>query len=218
MKSTGRLLIWALLFTFVSLNVVAQQQQSEEEAYTQVITARADKIVQKLGINDSTQYLKVRAIITDQYRAINDHHEALDASVKAAKKNGADEEKIEKLKVKADKQMDKIHDRYVSALSKNLTDGQVEQVKDGMTYSVFPNTYKAYQEMLPNLTQEQKDTIYNYLKIARERAMDAPSSDKKHAWFGKYKGKINNYMSAQGIDMNKASKEWQARIKAAKGQ
>src|SRR5438132_546800 len=67
-------------------------------------------------------------------------------------------------------------------------------------------------------TLEIKDTkkkkIYDWLVEAREHAMDAESSDKKHAWFGKYKGRINNYLSAAGYDMNKEGKEWQARIKA----
>ena len=72
-----------------------------------------------------------------------------------------------------------------------------------MTYRVFPITYAAYLDMLPNLTTEQKDKIYSWLKEARELAMDAGSSDRKHAVFGKYKGKINNYLSAAGYDMKK---------------
>ena len=33
--------------------------------------------------------------------------------------------------------------------------------------------------------------------------------------FGKYKGRINNYLSAQGYDLKKEGIEWQKRIKAA---
>ena len=36
--------------------------------------------------------------------------------------------------------------------------------------------------------------------------MDAGSSDEKHAWFGKYKGKINNYLAAAGYNMKQAEK------------
>jgi hypothetical protein len=43
--------------------------------------------------------------------------------------------------------------------------------------------------------------------------MDAGSSDEKHKWFGKYKGRINNYLSAAGYDMKKEGEEWQKRIK-----
>jgi hypothetical protein len=44
--------------------------------------------------------------------------------------------------------------------------------------------------------------------------MDAESSEKKHAWFGKYKGKINNYLSAEGYDMKKEGIAWKERIAA----
>ena len=82
-----------------------------------------------------------------------------------------------------------------------------------MTYRVLPITFAAYLDMLPRLTNEQKDTIYYWLQVAREQAMDAGSSEKKHAVFGRYKGKINNYLSAAGYDMKKEGEDWQKRIK-----
>ncbi|MFM2327692.1 MAG: hypothetical protein RIR31_1894, partial [Bacteroidota bacterium] len=74
----------------------------------------------------------------------------------------------------------------------------------------------AYMDMLQNLTSAQKDKMYNWLLEARELAMDEGSSDKKHEVFGKYKGKINNYLSAAGYDMKKEGEDWAKRIKAAK--
>lgn len=108
--------------------------------------------------------------------------------------------------------LEKAHSAYLSKLREMLSEPQIEAVKNGMTYGVLPITYKGYQEMLPDLTEGQKKQILAYLTEARERAMDAESSNKKHAWFGKYKGKINNYLSASGIDMKQASKAWEERI------
>jgi hypothetical protein len=68
--------------------------------------------------------------------------------------------------------------------------------------------------MLPGLTEQQKAQILVWLTEAREHAMDAESSEKKHAWFGKYKGRINNYLSAAGYDMKKAGEDWQKRREA----
>ena len=45
--------------------------------------------------------------------------------------------------------------------------------------------------------------------------MDAGSSEEKHAMFGKYKGRINNYLSAAGYDMKQAEKDLAERQKAA---
>ena len=44
--------------------------------------------------------------------------------------------------------------------------------------------------------------------------MDQGSSKAKHAVFGKYKGRINNYLAKQGYDMKQAENQWRQRIKA----
>jgi hypothetical protein len=53
------------------------------------------------------------------------------------------------------------------------------------------------------------------LKEAREEAMDGGSSQEKDAVFGRYKGKINNYLSKQGHNVKQAYQDWGARQKAA---
>ena len=45
--------------------------------------------------------------------------------------------------------------------------------------------------------------IKTWLVEARELAMDGGSSNEKHAVFGKYKGRINNYLSKAGYDLKK---------------
>jgi hypothetical protein len=51
---------------------------------------------------------------------------------------------------------------------------------------------------------------------AREHAMDGGSSEEKHAIFGKYKGRINNYLSKQSFDLKTAEKELSARQRPAR--
>jgi hypothetical protein len=80
-------------------------------------------------------------------------------------------------------------------------------VKDGMTYGVVAVTYQRYLELFPKLKDEQKREILANLIEAREHAMDAGSSEEKHAIFGKYKGRINNYLSAAGYDLKQAEKD-----------
>lgn len=203
-------------------NLFAQEAQTKEQkeaAYLKTINDRAAKIVKTLSLSDSLKAQKVQKIIANQYQNLNDIHEAKKVrvtSIRAAKsspKNLVDSLlKMEELAT--EKSLTKLHKSYEKQLKKKLSSEQVESVKNGMTYNVFPNTYKAYQEMMPDLTVEQKKQIFDYLFEAREHAMDAESSEKKHAWFGKYKGRINNYLSAQGIDMKKMSSEWEARIRA----
>ncbi len=209
---------WVLILRTEGTPVVGQEDP--EAAYTRTITERAAKIVASLGIVDLATATQVRDTIADQYRNLRDIHDTRDARIKAAKEQaGADKQATDAttkvIQDMATALQDKLHAQYLKKLSSLLTPEQVDRVKDGMTYGVLKGTYDGYLNMLPNLTIEQKDRIMAFLVEARELAMDAGSSDQKHATFGKYKGKINNYLSAQGYDLKKASQDWAARRNAA---
>jgi hypothetical protein len=196
----------------------AQTADADKAAqYTKTITGRADKIVAKLGITDSVKYKKVLGIIVDQYRAINDIHDARNAQVKAIKEQAGDD-KAAKIKAVDDELQEKtgtLHTSYLAKLGKELSADKVEKVKDEMTYNLVTITYNAYLAEVLTLTDAQKAQIKAWLIEAREHAIDAESSNKKHEVFGKYKGRINNYLSAQGYDMKKEGEEWKKRINEA---
>jgi Protein of unknown function (DUF3826) len=182
-------------------------------APSSAIVQRAEKIAAGLELADPSQSTRVRDLIANQYRDLSLVHDARSAAVKAAKEPTESRAAVDAAKDTATARMANLHYAYLAALSVELTPDQVEQVKDGMTYGVVPLTFRVYQEMLPDLTAEQKRRILSWLREAREHAMDAGSSDEKHGWFGKYKGRINNYLSAAGIDMKKAEKEMMERKK-----
>ena len=206
-----------LLITLFILSAGPIFSQQGQDAYLKTITGRSVKIVNSLSIKDSAVFNKVVAQLVAQYSGLNkiqEENKSLTAAIKqsttaadtmAARLKNAEEKKNADLKV--------LHQSFISGLQQWLNPEQVDLVKDGMTYRVFPITYAAYQDMIPALTDVQKAKIYEWLKEARELAMDAESSDKKHAVFGKYKGRINNYLSAEGYDLKKATEEWQQRIK-----
>jgi len=192
-------------------------QGSVEEAYINTLKKRSDKIVDQLGISDQDLKMEVRDIIVDQYRALSAIRDARDAaidSLKTASPDKQNEEKIKAIENAAGVELCMLHRSFIGKLSARLTPGQVDGVKNGMTYNVMPVTYQGFLEMLPDLTDEQKKQIMAYLWEAREHAIDAGSSEEKHWWFGKYKGKINIYLSNAGYDLKKASKEWQERLKS----
>jgi Spy/CpxP family protein refolding chaperone len=216
------LLLAALLGTASAGSAAAQAPQpteSQEAAYTRTITERAAKIVATLGLTDEAKGTKVRDVIANQYRELNTVHEARKAqlaALKAQPKDDKTEAATKKIEDQTTAALDKLHGKYLKQLGRYLTADQVAMVKDGMTYRVLPITMTAYEDMLPSLTAEQKAQMLAWLTEAREHAMDASTSEEKHKWFGKYKGRINNYLSAAGIDMNQAGKDWQARIAARK--
>jgi Spy/CpxP family protein refolding chaperone len=192
-----------------------------EAAYTRTINERADKIVATLGINDSAQATRVRDLVAAHYRALRDIHDKRDAQADDVGKSPAADPTVAAAwsRVTSDQatlKLNDVHRRFVARLSVELTPEQVEKVKDGLTYGVVRITYERYLELLPGLNDEQKREILANLIEAREHAMDGGSSEEKHATFGKYKGRINNYLSAQGIDLKAAEKELAARQKSAK--
>jgi hypothetical protein len=217
MKST----ILALLLTFSSITAIFAQNNTtaDKDAYVKMITERSAKIVANLGITDVKKTEKVTGLIRDQYSELNDIYAERDAHIKDIKEKNQDN-KVERDSALAKENravealLNKQHKKYIGKLSAQLTSEQVDLVKNGMTYNVLPITYKAYQEEILTLTEDQKKQILIWLTEAREHAMDAESSDKKHAWFGKYKGRINNYLSAAGYDLKKEGIEWEKRRKA----
>jgi Spy/CpxP family protein refolding chaperone len=181
---------------------------------------RADKIVGTLGLTDGAQAARVRDIIIRQYADLSVIHATRDAALQAAKAGPSSAKPAAEAAARdaAAAAQDALHPQYLARLAAELTPAQVEQVKDGMTYGVLPLTFRVYQEMLPDLTAEQKAQILDWLAEAREHAMDASTSDEKHAWFGKFKGRINNYLAKAGIDMKQAEKDMLARKKAGNDQ
>jgi hypothetical protein len=168
-----------------------------EAKYTAVISERSQKIVDALGMADTNAAVKVHAIIMAQYRALNDWHNANDPKLKAAK---GDKAVIAEIQAP----LRKLHDEYLAGLARHLTPAQIETVKDKMTYGKVEFTYKGYLIEYPGLNDEQKAEVVRLLKEAREEAMDAGSADEKSAIFNRYKGKINNYLSKQGVQSEKA--------------
>ncbi|MEY3738838.1 MAG: hypothetical protein RL544_1616 [Bacteroidota bacterium] len=188
--------------------VDAQQSSQDEAAYLQTITLRANKIVQALSVTDSSLFYQVQNMVVNQYAAIKNVHDNFNKKAKEETANATsiEAERMAALKVQ--------HNQFIASLSSVLSVQQIDLIKDGMTYGVLPKTFKGYEEMILTLTPAQKNQIYAYLLEAREFAMDAESSEKKHAWFGKFKGKINNYLSAEGYDMKKEGIAWKERIAA----
>lgn len=190
--------------------------------YTKVLIDRVDKFLKDLNIGDKAQYARVRDIVVRQYQGINWVEEQRDAKVEELKGQAEMEKplmnaRIGLAKSEAREEIFRLHAHFIAQLQTELSPEQVDGVKDGMTYGVLPRTYNGYLNLLPQLTEEEKRYVLANLLEARELAMDEGSSDEKHATFGKYKGRINNYLSERGYDMKKAEAELKEREEAKKG-
>lgn len=212
--------ILSLLMTAVTLSVSAVELKSEgrDTAYVASILKRSQKIVDKLEIKDQTKGEAVLHIIANRYFELNDIYEVRDRKLAEAKTLEGEMKQLKSdlAKYEADSKLYRSHFAFPATLSLYLTEEQITQVKDGMTYGVVDVTYNSHLDMIPTLTEEEKAQLMAWLIEARELAMDAENSNKKHGVFGKYKGRYNNYLSKRGYNLTAEREAWYKRIEARK--
>lgn len=215
------LAIFVTLLTLGTANAQTVKLASEGRAqdYVNSILSRSKKVTDALSISGTEKGEQVMNIVANRYFELNDIYTERDSLKKAASALTGDakkqaQENAENLK---DRKLYRSHFGFISNLSMFLDDAQIETVKDVMTYNVVKVTYEAQCDMIPTLKEEEKVQILAWLKEAREYAIDAESSKKKHETFGKYKGRINNYLSKRGYNLQKEREEWAKRVKARGG-
>ena len=205
---TGAAWVFTLAASCVSALLAAEPGKAAQEveaAYTRTIENRVAGILAVLELSDPARSARAHDLLVARYRALRDWHDTNDAKLKTA---SADQAAQIKAPLKAG------HDTFLAGLSEVLTPTQVERVKDQMTYNKVKVTYDAYCEIVPNLTDRQKQRMLELLQDAREEAMDGGSAEEKSAVFNRFKGKINNYLTAEGHDLKQAYKDWGERRKA----
>jgi sugar phosphate isomerase/epimerase len=177
--------------------------------YVKTIIERSRKATDELGITWTPLGQNVLNIICNRYFQLNDIYAERDSVKKTDKKLA---------EAQCDSKLYRSHFGFEADLSMYLKPQEIEKVKDVMTFNVVKVTYDAQCDMIPTLKEDEKQQIMAWLIEARELAIDAESSKKKHEVFGKYKGRINNYLVKRGYDLTKEREEWYKRVKARGGE
>ncbi len=220
MKNKIWILAAAMLLSLGEAGAVELDSLNRDSAYVASIVKRSEKIVDGLNVTDAKARAEVVNIIANRYFKLNDIYTERDKKVAEAKTSltgDAKSKAIDAAAKEADAALYRSHFAFPADLSLYLSKEQIEGVKDGMTFNVLNVTYAAHLDMIPTLTEEEKAQIYAWLVEARELAIDAESSKKKHETFGKYKGRINNYLAKRGYDLTKEREAWAERVKARGG-
>lgn len=205
----------AAMITMTAAQAVELDSVGRKADYVESIVKRAQKCTDALGITGSSRGDEVMKIVANRYFALNDIYAERDSLKAVAKQlQGKDKQVLtEAAEAMKDSKLYRSHFGFAADLSIYLSDSEIETVKDVMTFGVVKVTCDAYNDMIPTLKEEEKIQIRAWLIEARELAMDAESSNKKHETFKKYKGRINNYLSARGYDIAKEREEWGKRMK-----
>ncbi len=185
----------------------------DQAAYEKVIAGRAEKILATLAIDADATREVVRTALLDFSRRVNGWHEANGGKRKALRQVAGEDAKEALATLEAE--LAEMRSAFTDRLAGVLPAAEVAKVKDGLTYGVVQVTERAYGELLPDLTAAQRERIHEWLVEARELAISEGSSEAKHGVFGKYKGRINNYLSQAGYDLKQAERDLAARRAAA---
>ena len=196
-------------FNSYTAPVVKLDSVGRDRKYVETIIGRARKATDELSITWTPLGQNVQNIIANRYFKLNDIYAERDSMKKTDKKLA---------EALCDSKLYRSHFDFDADLSMYLNSQDIERVKDIMTFNVVKVTYDAQCDMIPTLKDEEKKQILAWLKEARELAIDAESSKKKHEVFGKYKGRINNYLTKRGYDLTKEREAWYERVKARGGQ
>lgn len=213
-------LLCSFMLIFFGMKAVELNSAGRDPKYVETILGRSQKIVDVLKIKNDSVKTQVLNIISNRYFQLNDIYEKRDSLISGIKASDLSSEekktKTEAAQNEKDAALYKTHFAFPASLSLYLNEKQIDAVKDGMTFGVLMVTYNSHLDMIPSLKKDEKAQIYAWLKEARELALDAESSNKKHEIFGRYKGRINNYLAAKGYDLKKEREEWYKRIEQKK--
>jgi len=181
---------------------------AEKEAfYAKSIEYRTVDILKALNLDDAAKSNAVHDVLVEQYHNLRVRDAAIDTRLRV---DGKEISYANRAPLLA-QQVQPLHDQFLAKLAEYLTQEQVEQVKDLMTYHKVKVTYDAYCVIVPGLNDAEKAKIQELLKQAREEAIDGGNAPEKSAIFQKYKDQINAYLDAQGLDTAKALQDWAAK-------
>lgn len=184
-----------------------------EAIYTRSIEGRAQAIIEALDLSDAAKAARVHDVIISQYRALRARDAVVDQTLIAEGKDTSyeDSERVAMVQPITDQ----LHKLFLTALNVYLTPDQIEIVKDRMTYNRVAAFYDEYCVLLPNLKEADKTKILEALKAAREQAIDGGSRDEKFTVFENAQKKIDQELTANGYDVQKARAEKEAKRSVA---
>lgn len=109
-----------------------------------------------------------------------------------------------------------IHKDLMDVLKNELTPEQVEYILDQYTIGKVAFTLKGYKAIVPDLTSEEEVKITEFLKQAREQAIDYKNMNQISAIFEIYKTKSEQYLNSNGRNWRQMYKAYVDKVKAEK--
>ncbi|MCS3798909.1 DUF3826 domain-containing protein [Niastella sp. OAS944] len=204
------------LFLMLPMFCLAQTDSAKANAE---IEKKAAEWTAGLKLTDVEKQKRVTAAVGTHLKTVRDWNNEHPASTVPAGINPATGNKLSELdrQIIANSAMPaSVHKDLMDALNKDLTPEQVEFILDQYTIGKVAFTLKGYKAIVPDLKPEEESKILEYLKQAREQAIDYKSMKQISAIFEIYKTKCEQYLNNNGRNWRQLFKTYVDKAKAEK--
>lgn len=225
-------IILAALFVLFLANKTSAQEQTDAQTQKKELTseekqAKSDQEVEKkaiewvgsLNLKDTSKEHRLQAIIITHLKAVRDWNNEHPGTMVPAGINPATGQKLSDLErqiIAMSSMPLTVHDNLMTGLRKDLTEEQAALILDKYTIGKVQFTMAGYKSIIPDLTAPEEEAILNYLKQAREQAVDFKSMKQISAIFEIYKTKSEQYLNNNGRNWRQSYKVFTDAIKAKK--
>ncbi len=236
MKSTPLVciaLVSATSFSFSNCSAYGQETTTTTQVGTGITSvdteakAKSDKEqeskaaewVASLNLNDPAKETRVKTVVATHLKAIRDwNNEHPYTSVPAGINpvTGLRLTNLDRQIIANSAMPDSIHKDLMAGLRNDLSETQIEAILDKYTIGKVDFTMKGYRAIVPNITPEEEATILDYLKQAREQAVDYKSMKQISAIFEIYKTKSEQYLNGNGRNWKQMYSAFTASLKSKK--
>jgi hypothetical protein len=222
------ILIILLLALFLSNSTFGQEQSANKKELTaeekqaksnEEQEKKASEWVASLNLNDKAKEQRLQLVISKHLKDVRDWNNSHPGTLVPAGINPTTGQMLSDMErqIIAQSAMPKsIHENLMAGLRKDLTEKQVGVILDKYTIGKVEFTMNGYKSIVTDLTPKEEETILNFLKQAREQAVDYKSMKQISAIFEIYKTKSEQYLNNNGRSWKQMYKAYTDAIKAKK--
>ena len=198
--------IMMMLAAGAAVRVRAAEHPAVDDAMRTKIEQKAGRIVDALKLDDPDKAAKVKAIAGDWLGVMLNWHKEHDAELgrlwgewnKARAVVPKDEFPGEVIAHQIDgvyASLKPAYEDYIKRLSGELTAEQIDAIKENWSRSPgMTRTYNAYLEIVPDLSEKDKEVIKDRMLMARDAAMLTDSDREIVAIYKRHKVKVEQYV------------------------
>jgi hypothetical protein len=203
-----KLLLLTAIVTLTGVGLSAADAPAAEAALQKRIDQKANRLVEIAKVTDADKVARVKAIGAEWFAALFAWHQENDAKLgalwsewsKARSVVPKDEFPGEIVATKIDEtyaSLKPAYENYLKRLATELTPEQIDAVKEAWSRSPgMKRTYNSYLEIVPGLTDKDKEVILARMNLAREAAMLTDADKEIVNIYKRHKVKVEQYIGA----------------------